>query len=71
MTFTTPKMVTLNAYMFVFRLIIKACESLNGFNLMGRYLIVLYYNMTKTNRVNLQQKEAEIQQLRQRYQIND
>ncbi|CAO3687802.1 unnamed protein product [Umbelopsis vinacea] len=42
-----------------------ACDHLQGFNILGRYLIVLYYQPNKvTKKVNLQKKEAELQELK-------
>ncbi|KAJ3011874.1 Splicing factor 3B subunit 6 [Thoreauomyces humboldtii] len=42
-----------------------ACDHLSGFNIMGRYLIVLYYSTMKaTKKKDLDQKEAEIIQMR-------
>jgi pre-mRNA branch site protein p14 len=42
----------------------NACEHLSGFNLGGRYLIVLYFNPLKMNQKNLSQKQAEVDELR-------
>ncbi|RKP11109.1 hypothetical protein THASP1DRAFT_27143 [Thamnocephalis sphaerospora] len=45
-----------------------ACEHLSGFNVMGRYLIVLYYQPNKvTKRMNLAKKEQELEELKSRY----
>ncbi|CAG8446743.1 16484_t:CDS:10 [Acaulospora colombiana] len=42
-----------------------ACDHLNGFNVMGRYLIVLYYQPNKiTKKMNLQKKEEELKELK-------
>lgn len=42
-----------------------ACDHLQGFNILGRYLIVLYYQPNKvTKKANLQKKEAELQELK-------
>ena len=42
-----------------------ACDHLNGFNVMGRYLIVLYYQPNKvTKKMNLQKKEEELRELK-------
>ncbi|CAB5345645.1 unnamed protein product [Rhizophagus irregularis] len=49
-----------------------ACDHLNGFNVMGRYLIVLYYQPNKvTKKMNLQKKEEELRELKSRYGIPD
>lgn len=50
-------------------IIIVACESLSGYNLMGRYLIVLYFAANKVSKVNLKRKEEEIQMLREKYNV--
>ena len=43
----------------------SACESLSGFNLMGRYLIVLYYQVHKINKKSdLRRKEREDEALK-------
>jgi len=42
-----------------------ACDHLNGFNVMGRYLIVLYYQPNKiTKKMNLQKREEELKELK-------
>ena len=42
-----------------------ACDHLQGFNILGRYLIVLYYQLNKvTKKANLQKREAELQELK-------
>jgi pre-mRNA branch site protein p14 len=44
----------------------SACDHLQGFNVMGRYLIVLYFQASKMNKkANLQKKEEEIKELKQ------
>ncbi|CAG8441795.1 6597_t:CDS:2 [Gigaspora margarita] len=49
-----------------------ACDHLNGFNVMGRYLIVLYYQPNKvTKKMNLQKKEEELKELKSRYGVPD
>jgi pre-mRNA branch site protein p14 len=46
----------------------NACEHLSGFNIMGRYLIVLYYQPNKaTKKTNLKKKEEELMQLKDKY----
>ncbi|KAI9145747.1 Pre-mRNA branch site p14-like protein [Paraphysoderma sedebokerense] len=45
-----------------------ACEHLSGFNLMGRYLIVLYYQPNKmTKKMNVAKKEEELKELKKRF----
>ncbi|KAJ3341280.1 hypothetical protein HDU93_005250 [Gonapodya sp. JEL0774] len=45
-----------------------ACEHLNGFNVTGRYLIVLYYQPNKiTKKMSLAAKEAEVEKLKTQY----
>ncbi|KAJ1994030.1 hypothetical protein H4R33_000432 [Dimargaris cristalligena] len=47
-----------------------ALEHLQGFNLMGRYLIVLYFQPHKMSRkAEMDRKESEINKLKTRYQI--
>lgn len=42
-----------------------ACDHLQGFNVMGRYLIVLYYQPNKlTKKMSLQKKEEELRELK-------
>ncbi|KXN69903.1 RNA-binding domain-containing protein [Conidiobolus coronatus NRRL 28638] len=42
-----------------------ACEHLNGFNIQGRYLVVLYHQASKqSKKEDLQRKEEEIAQLK-------
>lgn len=46
----------------------NACEHLSGFNVQGRYLIVLYYQPTKQlKKIDLEKKKLEIESLRSRY----
>lgn len=46
----------------------NACESLSGFNLMGRYLIVLYYQVNKMiKKADLKKKEEEFKALKEKY----
>eukprot|EP00842_Homolaphlyctis_polyrhiza_P004333 jgi/Hompol1/4900/HPOL_004010-RA len=49
-----------------------ACDHLSGFNLQGRYLVVLYYSPTKstTKRKDLDQKEAEIAGMKRKYGVD-
>ncbi|KAJ3090356.1 Splicing factor 3B subunit 6 [Quaeritorhiza haematococci] len=47
---------------------VAACQHLSGFNIMGRYLIVLYYQPNKaTKKKDLDKKEAEIDELKKKY----
>ena len=49
-----------------------ACEHLSGFNLMGRYLIVLYYQPKKgLKRSTVAAKEEEVRQLKERLQASE
>ncbi|ORX69252.1 RNA-binding domain-containing protein [Linderina pennispora] len=46
----------------------EACDHLQGFNVMGRYLIVLYYQTNhRSKKTDLAKEEERIAQLRQRY----
>lgn len=46
----------------------NACEHLNGFNVLGRYLVVLYYQATKAfAKIDKAKKREEIEQLKQRH----
>ncbi|KAI7868953.1 hypothetical protein BDF14DRAFT_452555 [Spinellus fusiger] len=50
----------------------NACEHLQGFNILGRYLIVLYYQQNKvTKKMNLHKKEEELKELKTRYGVGD
>ncbi|KAI8337124.1 hypothetical protein BC941DRAFT_426774 [Chlamydoabsidia padenii] len=50
----------------------NACEHLQGFNILGRYLIVLYYQQNKiTKKMNLQKKEDELKEMKARYGVDD
>ncbi|KAL2918862.1 Splicing factor 3B subunit 6 [Polyrhizophydium stewartii] len=45
-----------------------ACDHLSGFNLQGRYLVVLYYSMAKTTKKrDLEEREAELSNLKRRH----
>ncbi|KAH8550800.1 hypothetical protein BGW37DRAFT_520937 [Umbelopsis sp. PMI_123] len=49
-----------------------ACDHLQGFNILGRYLIVLYYQPNKvTKKANLQKREAELQELKSKYGVSE
>ncbi|KAJ3159439.1 Splicing factor 3B subunit 6 [Geranomyces michiganensis] len=44
-----------------------ACDHLSGFNIMGRYLIVLYYSTAKaTKKRDLDKMQAEVAEMRDR-----
>lgn len=48
----------------------QACEHLSGFNLMGRYLIVLYWQPNKiTKRISAEKQREELEQLRAKYNV--
>ena len=50
----------------------NACEHLSGFNVLGRYLIVLYYQPNKvTKKVSLQKKQEELEALKQKYGVTE
>ncbi|ORX94612.1 RNA-binding domain-containing protein [Basidiobolus meristosporus CBS 931.73] len=50
----------------------SACDHLQGFNILGRYLIVLYYQPNKqTKKMNLAKKEEELNELKSRYGVTD
>ncbi|KAJ3131242.1 hypothetical protein HK100_006611 [Physocladia obscura] len=45
-----------------------ACDHLSGFNIMGRYLIVLYFSPSKqTKKSDLASKEAELAEMKAKY----
>eukprot|EP00455_Lapot_gusevi_P012975 TRINITY_DN16252_c0_g1_i1.p2 TRINITY_DN16252_c0_g1~~TRINITY_DN16252_c0_g1_i1.p2 ORF type:complete len:145 (+),score=45.43 TRINITY_DN16252_c0_g1_i1:58-435(+) len=49
----------------------NAVEHLSGFNVAGRYLIVLYYQPHKlTKKADLEKKKAEIDQLKAKYGVD-
>lgn len=46
----------------------NACENLSGYNVMGRYLIVLYFQPNKqTRKHDLDRKERELRELKAKY----
>ncbi|KAJ2304239.1 hypothetical protein H4S01_000394 [Coemansia sp. RSA 2610] len=46
----------------------EACEHLQGFNVSGRYLVLLYYQTNhKPRKTNLSMEEERVEQLRQQY----
>jgi len=49
-----------------------ACEHLSGFNIMGRYLIVLYHQPNKqTKKKDLAAKEKEVKELKRKYGVDN
>lgn len=43
----------------------RACEHLSGFNVLGRYLIVLYFNQNKMEKkLDLKKKQKEIEKIK-------
>lgn len=47
----------------------NALEHLNGFNVLGRYLVVLYYQPEKTaKRLDMDKSKKELEELRKKYQ---
>ncbi|KAI8812613.1 hypothetical protein BJ742DRAFT_747027 [Cladochytrium replicatum] len=50
-----------------------ACDHLSGFNITGRYLIVLYYNTSKVvnRKKDTETKEQEIDEMKRKYGIVD
>jgi len=48
-----------------------ACDHLQGFNVMGRYLIVLYFQANKVQKkADLKRKEEELSQMKAKYKMN-
>ncbi|PIA16472.1 RNA-binding domain-containing protein [Coemansia reversa NRRL 1564] len=46
----------------------EACSHLQGFNVMGRYLVVLYYQTNyKAKKVDLSKEEERVERLRRQY----
>ena len=46
----------------------NACEHLSGFNVMGRYLIVLYWQPNKmTKKMDLERKKEELEKLKAKF----
>eukprot|EP00732_Lithocolla_globosa_P002574 Lithocolla_globosa_v1_NODE_1729_length_2376_cov_34.568290.p3 type:complete len:116 gc:universal NODE_1729_length_2376_cov_34.568290:707-360(-) len=49
----------------------NACEHLSGFNVAGRYLIVLYYQTTKQGKkTNLKHKQEQLEKMKQKYGVD-
>eukprot|EP00658_Telonema_sp_P-2_P077410 TRINITY_DN699_c0_g1_i1.p1 TRINITY_DN699_c0_g1~~TRINITY_DN699_c0_g1_i1.p1 ORF type:complete len:145 (-),score=33.72 TRINITY_DN699_c0_g1_i1:218-652(-) len=48
----------------------NAVDHLSGFNVAGRYLVVLYYQQNKvTKKVDAQQKRADLEVLKEKYHV--
>ena len=47
----------------------NACEHLSGFNLLGRYLIVLYWQPNKAVRRSTEGRRAELELLKTQYNL--
>ncbi|KAJ2455752.1 Splicing factor 3B subunit 6 [Coemansia sp. RSA 2336] len=45
----------------------EACEHLQGFNVMGRYLVLLYYQPSRNKRIDIAKEEERVEQLRRQY----
>eukprot|EP00811_Abedinium_folium_P035518 NODE_8304_length_1506_cov_5.439449.p2 GENE.NODE_8304_length_1506_cov_5.439449~~NODE_8304_length_1506_cov_5.439449.p2 ORF type:complete len:161 (+),score=61.53 NODE_8304_length_1506_cov_5.439449:51-485(+) len=49
----------------------NAMDHLSGFNVAGRYLVLLYYNPTKLNaKIDAKSKQADIDRLKKRYGVS-
>ena len=47
-----------------------ACEHLSGFNLLGRYLIIIYWQPNKiTKKVQTEKQREELEQLKSKYNL--
>ncbi|KAJ2744870.1 Splicing factor 3B subunit 6, partial [Coemansia sp. BCRC 34490] len=47
----------------------EACDHLQGFNVMGRYLVVLYFQTShRSKRSDLSKEEERVENLRKQYQ---
>jgi pre-mRNA branch site protein p14 len=49
----------------------NACDHLSGFNVGGRYLVVLYYHTNRGGKVDRAKAEAEVEALRARVAAGD
>lgn len=49
----------------------QACENLSGFNVGGRYLVVLYYQPTKTGKADVGQLRSDIASLSDKVAANE
>lgn len=48
----------------------NACDHLSGFNVCNRYLVVLYYQPNKAfKKIDVNQKEAELDSLKKKYNV--
>lgn len=49
----------------------NACDHLSGFQVGGRYLVVLYHQMNKqTKKLDIAQKREELEKIREKYGIS-
>lgn len=49
----------------------NACDHLSGFNVCGRYLVVLYYQSNKAfKKMDAEKKQAELDRVKTKYGIN-
>ncbi|XP_076040690.1 splicing factor 3b subunit 6 [Oratosquilla oratoria] len=49
----------------------NACDHLSGFNVCGRYLVVLYYQANKAfKKIDADKKAAELERVKQKYGVN-
>merc|ERR1719201_1920046 len=49
----------------------NACDHLSGFNVCNRYLVVLYYQANKAfEKLDAQKKEADLQKMKEKYNLN-
>ncbi|XP_042873588.1 splicing factor 3B subunit 6-like [Penaeus japonicus] len=49
----------------------NACDHLSGFNVCGRYLVVLYYQSNKAfKKMDAEKKQAELDRVKTKYNIN-
>ena len=49
----------------------NACDHLSGFNVCNRYLVVLYYQANKAfEKMDAQKKEADLQKMKEKYNLN-
>ncbi|KAK7070893.1 splicing factor 3B subunit 6 [Palaemon carinicauda] len=49
----------------------NACDHLSGFNVCGRYLVVLYYQSNKAfKKIDAEKKQAELDRVKTKYGIN-
>ena len=50
----------------------NACDHLSGFNVCNRYLVVLYYQPTKTfKKVDVNKKKEEIEKVKATFGLNE